>query len=427
MEKNHQMMQMAFKHYKSVLAVVLGVCCLIFIGIAAALTGSMGKALILATIVLIVNIIILMSLLLPMVTVLRNYNHIMERMEQGDMDLLEHIKSYETNRLFKKLVQSISSVLNNFSQVVKGAMGTVDKIASSTAKVNQHSDKIIEGIQEINQRMEQISEGTIKQATESYTGNALMESLAEKITTTYDNCHLIKDEASQMMTLNQTGQCAIHILQERAQGVSDATQEIGHSIQLLMNKIQDITTFVDTIENISSQTNLLALNAAIEAARAGDAGNGFGVVADEIRKLADQSHESTKEIKGLVESIGIETTSVQEAMEKMKMTSSEAQQAVGEAEQVLMKIGTHIDCISEKVDRTCETVTQVNMDKQQVTHVIEEVASVTQETAAQAHESVSFVEDQVKHMQNVKEEIAALNQTVEALTEQLDHYRKKAK
>lgn len=424
MEGQNGMLEKAFKHYRSVLTIISLTSCLIFIVIATLLTGSVSKAIILSIIVLCGNVLVLVGLLIPMIGFVRHYNEMMEYMEAGDLSLLDKIKAYETNKLFRKLTQSIARVLEGLDAVVKGACETIDTISKSTTTINQDSDEAIKAIEEIGKMMGQIAEGATMQAAQSQTGEALMEGLAVEITAAYDNCHHIKEEAKHMTQLNQDGRESIHTLQVRAESADQAKQEISDSIQLLMDNMKDITSFVDTIQSISSQTNLLALNAAIEAARAGDAGRGFGVVAEEIRTLADQSHASTSEIKSLVERIHAETNSVQEAMTKMQAVSSEEVKAVEAAEGAFKKIDKSIEQINEKIDVTFDAVNKVNKNKEEVKQVIEKVASVTQQTATRTEENANFTKEQVKRMENVKDEIAQLCQIVARLDGQLKKYRR---
>lgn len=423
MESKNEIMKKAFKHYKGVLIGTFIAVAIVFILIASILTKDLRKASILAVIVVGSNFVILGALLFPLRYFICNYNEVMEQMKTGDLNFLRQINEYESNTLLKKLTHSIGQVLEGFVEVVKVAFSMISSIVKVTDQIDQDSHEAIIAIEQMSKMMEQIAEGAVKQAAESQTGEALMESLAKEITTAYDNCNLIKEEADSMMKLNHLGNQSIHTLQKRAEGTNIATKEIGQSIQLLMNKMEDITSFVETIENISSQTNLLALNAAIEAARAGDAGRGFGVVADEIRKLADESHGSTNEIKNLVEHIAAETSSVQEAMEKMQIVSEEETEAVRAAEEVFAKIELSINHINEKVEKTYEAITKVNEDKDYVSKVIEEVAVVTQETAAHTEEGASFAEDQVRRMEQIKQEVVGLNQIVQVLDEKLSQYK----
>ena len=424
MEKENSLMNRAFKNYRWVTAGIMALGMLIFVIVAYLMTQSIGKVIVLTLVAICSNGLLLVGVIFPLKHFVSNYNGAIESMKQGDLKLLKRLSEFESNKMFSKLIRSIASVLDEFVTLVKGSFETVESITSATETVNKHSDEAIRAIEEMSRMMQQIAEGATRQAAQSQTGGALMETLSQEITLAYDNCRLIMEEANKMTKVNKEGHISIVTLQERAQCANDAAHEISETIRLLMEKMKDIALFVDTIENIASQTNLLALNAAIEAARAGEAGRGFGVVAEEIRKLADQSHNSTNEIKNLVASIEAETSTVNEAMEKMNSASEEEKEAVTSAQEVFEKIEVSIEAITEKILLTNDAISKVNQDKEQVNRVIEEVAAVTQETAAHTEEGASFVQDQVALMERVKAEVSGLSHTVDTLNQKLGKYNK---
>ena len=424
MEKENGLMNRAFKNYRWVTAGIMSLGMLIFVIVAYLMTQSIGKVIVLTLVAIGSNGLLLVGLIFPLKYFVSNYNGAIESMKQGDLKLLKRLNEFESNKMFSKLIRSIASVLDEFVTLVKGSFKTVESITSATEIVNKHSDEAISAIEEMSHMMQQIADGAARQAAQSQTGGALMETLSQEITLAYDNCRLIMEEANKMTKVNKEGRVSIATLQERAQCANDAAHEISETIHLLMVKMKDIALFVDTIENIASQTNLLALNAAIEAARAGEAGRGFGVVAEEIRKLADQSRNSTNEIKNLVASIEVETSTVNEAMIKMDSVSEEEKEAVTSAGEVFEKIEVSIKSITDKILLTNDAISKVNQDKEQVNRVIEEVAAVTQGTAVHTEEGASFAKDQVTLMECVKGEISSLTHTVDTLNQKLSKYNK---
>ncbi len=424
MEKENSLMNKAFKNYKWVTASIMSLGILIFVIVAFLMTKSVGKVVVLTLVALCSNGLLIVGLIFPLKYFISNYNGTIERMKQGDLKLFERLNEFESNKMFIKLIRSISSVLEEFVAIVKGSFETIESITRAAKTVNTHSDEAISAAEEMSRMMQQIAEGATRQAAQSQTGEALMETLSEEITLAYENCRLIMEETNKMTVANKEGHVSIVTLQERTQSANNATQEISDTILLLIEKMKDIALFVDTIENISAQTNLLALNAAIEAARAGDAGRGFGVVAEEIRKLADQSHQSTNEIKNLVANIESETSTVNEAMIKMNSVSVEEKEAVTAAMEVFEKIAMSIEGITEKISLTNDAISKVNQDKEHVSSIIENVATVTQETAAHTEEGASFAQDQVARMERVKDEISNLEYSVDALNQKIRKYNR---
>lgn len=424
MDNKTGIMGKALEYFKTFIVGALLISVLIFIGVSYMIIGNIGKAVLLAVILgaIVTGIVIL--LLLPIRKFIKQYNGDVESIREGNLHLLLNLDKYQTNKFFGKLISSVNVIFSEFSHLVDDSFKIVDAITTTTNQVAESTDEAMKSITQMSSMMQEIAQGANEQAAQSQTGEALMETLSEEITVAYENCKGIMVEADKIQGLNEEGKNSIRLLQERAASAVQATEEIVKTVAFLTAKMKDITLFVDAIENIASQTNLLALNAAIEAARAGDAGRGFGVVAEEIRGLADQSHNSTEQIKNLVANIQAESEKAVTAMNKMNMVSEDETEAVRAAEQVFAKMATSIEVVVDKIAITNEAITKVNEDKTKVNAVIEQVAGVTQSTASYTEEGVSSTEEQEALMERVKSEISVLNKEVEVLNSKLKKYRK---
>ncbi len=412
------------EYFKTFMVGALLISVLLFVGISYIVIGDLGKAVLLASVLGIIIIGIILVLLLPIKRFIKQYNGDIEKIKEGNLSLLLNLDQYKHNKLFGKLIDSVNVIFSEFSHLIDDSFKVVDTITTTTNQVTESTEEAMKAICQMSGMMKEIAEGANEQAAQSQTGEALMETLSQEITVAYDNCKGIMEEAGKIQGLNEEGKASIRLLQERAASAVQATEEIVKTVAFLTNKIKDITLFVDAIESIASQTNLLALNAAIEAARAGDAGRGFGVVAEEIRGLADQSHNSTEQIKNLVSNIQAESEKAITAMNKMNTVSEDETEAVSAAEQVFTKMATSIEAIVDKITITNEAITKVNQDKNKVNAVIEQVAAVTQTTAAYTEEGVSSTEEQEVLMKRVNSEISTLNKEVEVLNSKLKKYRK---
>lgn len=424
MDNKTGIMGKALEYFKTFIVGALLISVLIFIGVSYMIIGNIGKAVLLAVILGAIVIGIVILLLLPIRKFIKQYNGDIESIREGNLHLLLNLDKYQTNKFFGKLISSVNVIFSEFSHLVDDSFKIVDTITTTTNQVAESTDEAMKSITQMSSMMQEIAQGANEQAAQSQTGEALMETLSEEITVAYENCKGIMVEADKIQGLNEEGKNSIRLLQERAASAVQATEEIVKTVAFLTAKMKDITLFVDAIENIASQTNLLALNAAIEAARAGDAGRGFGVVAEEIRGLADQSHNSTEQIKNLVANIQAESEKAVTAMNKMNMVSEDETEAVRAAEQVFAKMATSIEVVVDKIAITNEAITKVNEDKTKVNAVIEQVAGVTQSTASYTEEGVSSTEEQEALMERVKSEISVLNKEVEVLNSKLKKYRK---
>lgn len=411
-------------YFKSFMISILLVSVIVFSLVSYLIIKDLGKTFILAGVLALMIIGIILLLLLPIKRFIKQYNGDIEKIKEGNIGILLNLDKYGRNKLFGRLIDSINVIFGEFGHLIDDSFKIVDMITSTTNQINESTEETMKSICQMNSMMQEIAQGANEQAAQSQTGEALMEVLSQEITVAYDNCKRIMEEATKIKVLNEDGKASIHLLQERATTAMQATGEIVKTVAFLTDKMKDITLFVDAIESIASQTNLLALNAAIEAARAGDAGRGFGVVAEEIRSLADQSHNSTEQIKNLVANIQGESEKVIIAMNKMNAVSEDETEAVSATQQVFTKMATSIEAIVDQITDTNKAITKVNQDKEKVNAVIEQVAAVTQTTAAYTEEGVNSTKDQKILMEQVSSEISTLNREVEVLNNKLKKYRK---
>ena len=181
-------------------------------------------------------------------------------------------------------------------------------------------------------------------------------------------------------------------------------------------KQEQIGEIVGTIEDIAAQTNLLALNAAIEAARAGEQGRGFAVVADEVRKLAERSAEATREIASLIDSVRV---GVDQAIHSMEASTEQVRQGAAhsaEAKTALTGILGSVKSVSEVANENLRMVEAITVDANAVEQSIMTVASVSEETAAAAQEMSANSEEVAASTQEVSNAIERQTASVQEVS-----------
>lgn len=317
----------------------------------------------------------------------------------------------------------VNAVVSDIRSLIEGFFNLSLSITQASRKVTSTSEEASAAIEEISRTVDEIAKGAAAQAEEAQQGVMVVDKLSDQINFVYESYNGITTETNKIINLNNVGLKAVTTLRDKSKETYETSEKIFSVVGNLTNTIKDIGLFVESIENIAEQTNLLALNAAIEAARAGEAGKGFAVVADEVRKLADQSRKSTEEINNMMQSIQEESALAISSMEVMKKVSQEQNQAVDKTNSSFNDIANAIDFIVGKINEVNKAVIKMQTDKTEVISAIENISSVSEETAASSQEVAATTENQLKTIDDMKIASESLSQLVKQLDVKLKRYK----
>lgn len=344
----------------------------------------------------------------------------MQKIKDGDFSILIIPKEYG---ILGPVATTVNIMLSDIKKLIDGFFQLSLAINSSSYTVKTVSKNASDAIQLIAHTTDDISKGATCQAEEAQKGVLAVEKLSDQINSVYNSSNDIIIETEKMTQVNAAGLEAVETLKEKTLTNINASEKIFSVIEKLVQTVHKITSFTDSIENITEQTNMLALNAAIEAARAGEAGLGFAVVADEVRRLADQSRQANLEITNLVESISEESKMTVSVMEDLRKASDEQNLSVEKTGQAFSDIANAIYAIVEKFRSVNDSVNTMQHDKDEVIRAIELISSVSQETAAASQEMAATTETQMKAFDELQEASEKLSQLVVELDDKLRRYK----
>ncbi|MCB0192650.1 MAG: methyl-accepting chemotaxis protein [Anaerolineae bacterium] len=300
---------------------------------------------------------------------------------------------------------------------------TMQQIAYSNAEQADNITRTVSSVEQMRHYIENVAMGAQEQAQAVNLASTVANQISTAIEQVAGNVDSVTNEASNAAQAARTGAKTVDDTVKGIEVIKSKVDLSAIKIQEMGQHSNQIGLIVETIESIASQTNLLALNAAIEAARAGEQGKGFAVVADEVRKLAEKSAEATKDISSLIYAM---QQTVADAIQAMDEGTREVESGVVRAQEAGHALATIINA-AEKVDRQASEAlsathqmnnSSVELIKamKRVSNVVEENTATTKEMAASAEE----VDQAIKNIVSIGEENSAAVEEVSASTEEMN-------
>ncbi len=325
--------------------------------------------------------------------------------------------------------QQLASASDQSSQATSQIATTIQQIAKGTTQQSEAVNRTASSVEQMGRAIDGVAKGAQDQAAATSKAFNLTNQLSKDIAQVTDNIREMVDGSTAASDAARRGSASVNQTLTGMQSIKMAVDLSAQKVQEMGTRSNEIGNIVTTIEDIASQTNLLALNAAIEAARAGEAGKGFAVVADEVRKLAERSSSSTKEIADLIRNIQQSVSQAVAAMDKGSMevengvllanqsgaalqeilttnenVNSRAQEAARGAESMASsasELVVAVDAVSGVVEENTAATLEMANSSSEVTQAIENIASVSEENSAAVEEVSASTEEMTAQVQEV--------------------------
>ncbi|MET4561947.1 methyl-accepting chemotaxis protein [Lysinibacillus parviboronicapiens] len=322
-----------------------------------------------------------------------------------------------------QLMLSANDMSEQLNQTISTIHAVSENVAASSEELAQSSNEVQTGTEQISVTMQELATGTETQASTASDLAETMTTFRRRIQDTTQEGMELKEHSGQVQSLTTTGKDLMVRSTQQMATINEIVLDSVKKVEGLNEQSAEISKLISVIDEISNQTNLLALNAAIEAARAGEHGKGFAVVADEVRKLAEQVQFSVTDISTIVNRIQSETSNVTNSLqlgyEEVKKGTSQLNQTNETFDHIsdaVTEMINNITVISGNLNEVVQNSESINVS-------IDEMASISQESAAGVEETTATVEQTAATMDEISKSANQLADMAEELNIQLQKFK----
>lgn len=370
-----------------------------------------AEASIVAIILAIASILIftLVSLLISrfITKPLRNIQSLMSEAEKGNLTVSGH---YHSRDELGQLTNSFNKMTDGIRTVIRQVSETAEQVAASSEQLHANAEETSKATELIARTMEGMAAGSDQQLQQVSRTSETANELSNSVQQIAVNAQQVSATAADASEKAAAGNKSIHEAMSQMQSINSTVNGLSVVIQGLGQRSGDIEQIIESITSIAAQTNLLALNAAIEAARAGEHGRGFAVVADEVRKLAEESARSANQIGGLIAAIQTDTDNAVQSMESAATEVLQGIRVINTAGGAFDEINHSVSSVTSQIQEVSAAVHKMAAGTGQIVQYMSVINNISETASASTLHVSAASEEQMASMEEIASSAESLSE-----------------
>lgn len=353
--------------------------------------------------------------MIVMISVGRPLSQLRTLMNEGERGNLTVRSTIRKKDEIGQVSDSFNRMMEEITKLVRQTNLSAQEVLDTATALTESSRKTAGAAKEIAVATEEIANGATNLAMESEKGSDLTYEIGTQVQLVIDSNVEMGQSANEVEEAGRQGSLYMGSLIEKTGQTEDMTRSMVEKVDNLKDSTRSISKILDVLGNMTKQTNILSLNATIEAARAGAAGKGFMVVADEIRKLADQTRDSIGVVGGIVEKIQREIDETVGVLSKAYPIFQEQIHSVREANQIFVTVQDNMSGFVSRLEMATGSVRQLENAQSTLSLAMSNVSAVAQQSSATSEEVASLSNEQL----GISDGLVQLSNRLEAVSGQL--------
>jgi methyl-accepting chemotaxis protein len=350
-------------------------------------------------------------------------NRTVDKLSAGEFEKLENESLLKRKDEFGTIVTNINALIDKLMAVVKNIKDASESVSNQANELAESANQISGTADDVSSAVQEVAKGATDQATTVENATNNLATLSDAIDTVAGSSDELAATAGEMSGESASSKEALDQLSSRMTAMGESVREISVAMEATGEAVNNVNARVDGITSIATQTNLLALNASIEAARAGDAGRGFSVVAEEIGLLAKQSATTADEIRKEMQNLLIQANGASSKTEEVSKIGDEVGTVLAETVETIKKLIGGVDTTVGGVTSIKSLAEKCNASKNEIVDAMSSLSAISEENAASTEETSAYMQEFNATVNVLAASAGNLDEIAKKLDEELSFFK----